>query len=34
LKEEEHEENIDDNKDKEEVEPPPGLLQITGLWWA
>ena len=34
LKEKEHEENIDDNDDKQDVEPPSGLLQITNLWWV
>jgi hypothetical protein len=33
LKKEEHEENIDDNDDKQEIQPPPGLSQIAGLGW-
>ena len=31
LKKEEYEENIDDNDDKQEVEPPPGPLQVASL---
>jgi hypothetical protein len=34
LKKEEHEENVDNNDNKQDAEPPPGLLQITNLWWA
>jgi hypothetical protein len=34
LKEEDHEENIDNNDDKDKIEPPPDLLQMTGLGWV
>jgi len=34
MEEDEHEKNIDNNDDKDIIEPPPGLLQITGLWWV
>jgi hypothetical protein len=33
LEEEEYKENIDNNDNKQKIKPPPGLLQITGLWW-
>jgi hypothetical protein len=34
LKEEDHKENIDNNDNKDEIEPPPDLLQMTGLGLA
>jgi hypothetical protein len=34
LKEEEHEENINDNDNKQVVEPLQSPLQIASFWWG
>ena len=34
LNEEKHKENIDNNDDKQVIEPLPGSLPITSLWWV